>query len=590
MVEMQAQMTSGSQTGEPRGRSRTGEESRKRLLADMPVTERRLDLAGISTAVLEGGGGSPVVLLHGPSGYAAHWMGVIPGLAATHRVIAPDLPGHGSSEVTGGVLDADRVLAWLGELIDRTCNSPPVLVGQLLGGAIAARFASDHGHRLRRLVLVDTFGLRAFQPAPEFGLALTQFLAQPTEDAHRRLWRHCAFDLDGLRQRMGARWEPFETYNLDRARTPSVQGAVAALMGQIGIPAIPADDLARIAVPTTLIWGRHDRATPLAVAEAASARFGWPLQVIENCADDPPVERPEALLEAIRAAFGDALSAGVKESGTAPHEQTRAAWNNLAPGYDKTVTPTHLWLGNEGLRRAGLRPGMRFLDVAAGSGALSIPAARLGAEVLATDLSPVMLDLLEQRARQEGLALKTRVMDGHALDLADNSFDMAGSQFGVMLFPDMPKGISEMARVVKPGGRVLMNVYGDPRKIEFFGFFMRAIRSVRPDFTGPPMDPPPLPFQLQNPDRLHRELSVAGLNGVTVETITEALEFQAGKDLWDWLVRSNPIVEMVLGELNLTSSDRDAIRLALETFVRERAGGVGSAVLTNPINIGTGTK
>ena len=138
-------------------------------------------------------------------------------------------------------------------------------------------------------------------------------------------------------------------------------------------------------------------------------------------------------------------------------------------------------------------------------------------------------------------------MDGHALELDDNSFDMAGSQFGVMLFPDMPKGISEMARVVKPGGRVLMNVYGDPHKIEFFGFFVRAIQSVRPDFTGPPMDPPPLPFQLQDPERLRKELAAAGLKDIKVETITETTEFQTGKELWDWLVSSNPIVEMVLG-------------------------------------------
>src|SRR5688572_13831871 len=143
-------------------------------------------------------------------------------------------------------------------------------------------------------------------------------------------------------------------------------------------------------------------------------------------------------------------------------EDTRPAWDRIARGYDQTNTPTQMWLGNEGLRRAELRAGMRFLDVAAGSGALSIPAARLGARVLATDMSPAMLRFLEARARQEGLTIETRVMDGQALELDDNSFDLAGSQFGVMLFPDMPKGISEMARVVKPGGRVLMNVYGDP--------------------------------------------------------------------------------------------------------------------------------
>ena len=175
------------------------------------------------------------------------------------------------------------------------------------------------------------------------------------------------------------------------------------------------------------------------------------------------------------------------------------AWDEIAAGYDRTNTATQMWLGNEGLRRAGLRPGMRFLDVAAGSGALSIPAARLGARVLATDLSPAMLERLERRARDEGLSVETRVMDGHALDLDDDSFDVAGSQFGVMLFPDMPKGISELARVVKPGGRVLMTVYGDPHEIEFLGFFVASIQAVVPAFEGPPMDPLPLPFQLHDP-------------------------------------------------------------------------------------------
>jgi pimeloyl-ACP methyl ester carboxylesterase len=297
-------MVTQAQTQELPSPPPVGDDARERLLARLPVTERRLQLAAVSTAVLEGGNGPPVVLLHGPSGYAAHWMGVIPGLVASHRVIAPDLPGHGASEATGGPLHAEGVLAWLEELIERTCVSPPALVGHLLGGAIAARFAIDHGDRLSRLVLVDTFGLRAFQPAPAFGLALHRFLAQPTTATHQDLWQHCAFDLDGLRRRMGERWAPFEAYNLERAGTPSVQSAVAALMGQLGVPAIPPAGLARIAVPTTLIWGRHDRATPLSVAEAATARFGWPLHIIENCNDDPPVEQPEAILRVLRTALG----------------------------------------------------------------------------------------------------------------------------------------------------------------------------------------------------------------------------------------------------------------------------------------------
>ena len=271
-------------------------------------------------------------------------------------------------------------------------------------------------------------------------------------------------------------------------------------------------------------------------------------------------------------------------------EETRRAWDKIATGYDRTNTSTQIWLGNEGLRRAELRAGMRFLDVASGSGSLSLPAARLGAEVLATDLSPEMLRLLRQRAQREGLSIETRVMDGQALGLDDNSFDMAGSQFGVMLFPDMPRGISEMVRVVKPGGRVLVNVYGDPHQVEFLGFLVGAVQSVRPDFEGPPMDPPPLPFQLRDPETLRGQLSASGLKDIRVETITETTEFRTGEELWNWIVFSNPIVGMVLGSLTLTEDETSVIRQSLEKMVRRRAGSGQTAALTNPINIGVGTK
>lgn len=276
------------------------ENPREQLLTSMPVRERRLQLAGISTAVLEGGEGSPIILLHGPGAYAAHWLGVMPGLAKSYRVIAPDLPGHGASAVADGALDASRVLRWLGELIDQTCSAAPVLVGQLLGGAIALRFAIEHDDRLSYLVLVDTFGLAPFQPAPEFAQALMQFQTEPNPSTHDGLWRYCAFDFDRLRSRMGNRWEPFAAYNLERARTPELQAAMQALMETFGFPGIAPEELARIKAPASLIWGRHDKATPLAVAETASKRYGWPLQVIENANDDPPVEQPEALLQALR--------------------------------------------------------------------------------------------------------------------------------------------------------------------------------------------------------------------------------------------------------------------------------------------------
>src|SRR4051794_22032481 len=192
---------------------------RRRLTAALPVDERRLDLAGISTAMLTGGAGTPVVLLHGPGGNAAKWLRVLPDLVARHRVVAPDLPGHGESEIG----DAGRIEAWLGELIEQTCDVPPVLVGYALGGAIAARFAAVHGDRIDRLVLVDALGLVPFDPAPDFARALGDFAADPSPVTHDALWRHCVLDLDGLRERLGDRWEPFAAYNVDRARTPGRQ-------------------------------------------------------------------------------------------------------------------------------------------------------------------------------------------------------------------------------------------------------------------------------------------------------------------------------------------------------------------------------
>jgi len=274
---------------------------RERLLEGLPTTERRLRLAGISTALLEGGEGPPVVLLHEQGEFAASWKPIIPALATTHRVIAPDLPGHGTSGVTGGRLDADRVFAWLSELVERTCPSPPALVGHMLGGAIAARFAIGQGDRLSRLILVDTFGLATFRPSMRVAPALIAYLTRPSQRTHDWLHRRCIADLDGVRGQMD--WQTFQAYALDRISEPQVKVALRILMRQFGMAAIPPADLARITVPTTLIWGRHDPITRVRIAEAASARYGWALQVLEDSGDMPAVEQPDAFVEALRSAL-----------------------------------------------------------------------------------------------------------------------------------------------------------------------------------------------------------------------------------------------------------------------------------------------
>ena len=283
----------------------------ERMLAGIPMRERKLRIAGVQTSVLEGGTGRPMMLLHGPGEFGAAWLPVLAELIRTNRLIVPDLPGHGASALPSSAMDTEWVLRWLGELIEATCPTPPVLVGRVVGGAIAARFAADHGGRLDCLVLVDALGLTTFEPAPRFGLAMHRFLAQPDDLTYQRFMEFCAFDLDRARAQLGPAWGAYASYAVALARTPSVQGAMAALIENFAATPIPPSKLAGIDVPTALIWGRHDLATPLLVAETSSKRYGWPLHVIEDAGDDPPLDQPQAFLQALRAAANAGTAAAV---------------------------------------------------------------------------------------------------------------------------------------------------------------------------------------------------------------------------------------------------------------------------------------
>ncbi len=173
----------------------------------------------------------------------------------------------------------------------------------MLGGAIGARFAIEAGRRLSRLLLVDSLGLARFRPSPGFAFGLVGFVARPSERSYDRFMRQCAFDLDALQERMGEGWEPFVAYNLELARAPKAKAA-GKLLRNVGTPRIPPEDLARITVPTSLNWGRHDRANGLRIAKAASDRYGWPLHVIEESADDPARDQPAAFLRALHVWLG----------------------------------------------------------------------------------------------------------------------------------------------------------------------------------------------------------------------------------------------------------------------------------------------
>lgn len=269
-------------------------------------------------------------------------------------------------------------------------------------------------------------------------------------------------------------------------------------------------------------------------------------------------------------------------------DQIRDGWERIASDFDRFTTPITLRLGEEAVDRVGVEPGTRFLDVAAGSGTLALPAARRGARVLATDIAPAMIERLQARSREEGLShLEARIMDGQALDLEDDTFDISASQNGVSLFPDLKRGLREMVRVTRPGGRAMVVAFGPIRSVEFLTYFMGALTASVPGFEGLPSDPPPLPFQVADPGKLRQEMTEAGLSGVRVETVDWPMEFRSGAHFWQVVTSSNPIAVGLVSDL-AEEQTREAQRV-LDGMLRERSGG-GPAVLHNQVNIGIGTK
>ena len=274
---------------------------------------------------------------------------------------------------------------------------------------------------------------------------------------------------------------------------------------------------------------------------------------------------------------------------TAPTaEATRRGWDEIAPAFDRRVTDRNLEVSARALDHVSIGPGTRFLDIASGSGALALSAARRGARVTATDISPEMIDRLRDRARTEGHDdLEAAVMDGHDLDLPDDGFDITGSQFGVMLFPDLPRGLREMARVTKPGGRVLVVTMGaPPPALEFLGFFLAAIGAVAPDAPGPFDDGPPPELQVTDPAVLHRRMPDAGLTDVDIDTIDFTMPFADGADLWDWITSGNPIGRALVAGLSPVQGEE--VRRVLDGMLHERATD-GDGLLHNPVHVAVGT-
>jgi len=259
-------------------------------------------------------------------------------------------------------------------------------------------------------------------------------------------------------------------------------------------------------------------------------------------------------------------------------EPMRAAWDRHANAYDELLTPVAVQVAEDALGIVGVGPNMRLLDIAAGGGALSIPAALRGAHVLATDWSPVMVEAITEKAKREHLTnLDAQVMDGTALGLEDGEFDMTCSQWGIMLFPDRRQGLMEMARVTKKGGTGMMVVLGPVEAVQPVDFFLQALRQAIPELT-PPQNLPL--FSLQNPSDLKREMEEAGFHDVQVETLEHRMEVLTANQLWMTMQSAAPPIAMLLQQLS--EQQQNEVHKALGDQVQAPA----QLLITSHVGIG----
>jgi pimeloyl-ACP methyl ester carboxylesterase len=240
-------------------------------------------------AVWRGGQGPTLLLLHGSNDQAGGFARVAGPLAKRHRLVVPDLPGHGESAPVDGPLSVADLVAG----VEAVAAAEPqgarlTLVGNSLGGYLALVYALRHPERVEQVVLVNGGAIRA---APGVEISL---LPKTRDEARAAL--------DALTAPETPRAAGFVLDDLVR-RAPGSPLA-RMLAAPVDASLVLDDRLGEIRVPVTLIWGEADRYMPVSYAEAVESRLpAARLETLAGCGHVPQRECPERLLEALARAF-----------------------------------------------------------------------------------------------------------------------------------------------------------------------------------------------------------------------------------------------------------------------------------------------
>ncbi len=201
-------------------------------------------------------------------------------------------------------------------------------------------------------------------------------------------------------------------------------------------------------------------------------------------------------------------------------DQDPARWDAHVAGYERVFEPLTGQFASHALRALAPLAGLDVLDLGAGAGGAALLAARAGARVTAIDASPGMVARIAERAA--ALPVTASVQDGMALTLADASMDRALSCFGVVLFPDPSRGMAELHRVLRPGGRVAIVTWTEPHRYELAARLRDATISVRGE---PPAGELPAQLRFIDPARLIALAADAGFTAVRVERVEATLHY-----------------------------------------------------------------